>query len=496
MSANGSKSAVDEVWDSVVGGFDWLKSVLLGEFADNRPLSAVVADMLVSFIPGVVIVTSARDAVAVTLRLAERPERRQELMEWVLLCACLITLALPLVMAAGGAAAAGVGAIVGGVAGSELGAALRAVMLLLIKQASKLVDVVKFLQKFIKGDILKFLRAVKFSQYEKALLQTLDSIISKLMSIVRSVRAKLMQLPSFSYTQELIRKLSEWERRFYSLQQDALEYVPKALAELQLRLDKVLAQTLPPEAHIATSGTKAPKPEAVVPARQEVNDVAGQVVKSESTKPSSTGNPAPASPGKSAPTSSSTGGGGAPPPRKDKPEPPKKADEGNNTKKQETLDPEALAAREKAATIKDKIGSDIKSHPLRQAYESEVGGLKQKADDMLTNGTPKSEVAHEMWQARRDIGVKYKDLTPDPLRDYIYEVNQGRYGDPLGPKFDDLVSKQLEQGKSLDEAYEKIISSSSTPNSDVNALLSKFETWLQGKDPAYLDQALKTLGGP
>ena len=85
------------------------------------------------------------------------------------------------------------------------------------KQASKLVDVVKFLQKFIKGDILKFLRAVKFSQYEKALLQTLDSIISKLMSIVRSVRAKLMQLPSFSYTQELIRKLSEWERRFYSL---------------------------------------------------------------------------------------------------------------------------------------------------------------------------------------------------------------------------------------------------------------------------------------
>ena len=101
------QNILDDAWDGVVGGMDWLKSVFFGEFSDQRPLSAVIADMLVSFIPGVVIVTSARDAVAVILRLASHPEKREELMEWVLLSACLIVIALPVAMAAGGAAAAG-----------------------------------------------------------------------------------------------------------------------------------------------------------------------------------------------------------------------------------------------------------------------------------------------------------------------------------------------------------------------------------------------------
>ena len=83
---------LDAAWGQIVGGMDWLKSVFFGEFSDNRPLSAVVADMLVSFLPGVVIVTSARDAVAVVLRLASHPEKREDLMEWLLLSACLIVI--------------------------------------------------------------------------------------------------------------------------------------------------------------------------------------------------------------------------------------------------------------------------------------------------------------------------------------------------------------------------------------------------------------------
>ena len=84
------KNVLDEAWDSVVGGLDWVKSVIIGEFADKRPLSALITDMLVSFVPGVVILTSGRDALAVTLRLAKHPEKRDDTMEWVVLCACLI----------------------------------------------------------------------------------------------------------------------------------------------------------------------------------------------------------------------------------------------------------------------------------------------------------------------------------------------------------------------------------------------------------------------
>lgn len=272
------QSILDDAWDDVVGGMNWLKSVILGEFADHRPLSAVVADMLVSFVPGVVIVTSARDAVAVTLRLANDPEKREELMEWVLLCACLITIALPLAMAAGGAAAAGVGAVVGGIAGTELGAALRAVMLMLIKEASKLVELVRFLQKFIKGDILKFLRAVKFAAYEKALVQALSKVCGKLVEMVKSLRLHLESLRYFDTVKTTIAKLAEWERKFYAVQHAALAKIPLAMAELDARLAKVLAQTAPKEVHTVAAGVAADKVAATLPARQAVMDTPGKVL--------------------------------------------------------------------------------------------------------------------------------------------------------------------------------------------------------------------------
>lgn len=475
------QSILDDAWAQIVGSMDWLKSVFFGEFADNRPLSAVVTDMLVSFIPGVVIVTSARDAVAVILRLANHPEKREELMEWVLLSACLIVIALPLAMAAGGLAAAGIGAIVGGIAGSELGAALRAVMLMLIKEASKLVELVRFLQKFIKGDVLKFLRAVNFTKYEKPLIQALNKISGKLVDIVKSLRAHLENLQYFDTAKAAIRKLIEWEKKFYTVQQDALKYVPKALAELDARLAKVLAQTAPKEGHTVASGVQADKTATALPSPQRVKDTPGKVlakVEDDAQKPA-------------APKTEPKPEASSAPPPKDRPEPPKPPDEGPNSKKQAAQDAEAAAKQEKAAKIKEQIGADIKNHPLRQAYEAEVAGLKEEAEAMAKAGATDEEIARKMWARRREIGVKYKNVTPEPLRDYIYEVNTGRYNDPLGPSFESLV-KSAE--KKMLDPYKTIAESSSRPNGDVNGLLSKFEEWLGTKDSTYLDEALKKIG--
>ncbi|MFZ6747629.1 hypothetical protein [Undibacterium sp. Ren11W] len=164
-----------------------------------------------------------------------------------------------------------------------------------------------------------------------------------------------------------------------------------------------------------------------------------------------------------------------------------------NYAKESPKETTASSNQEKISSIREKIGADIKNHPLRQSYENEVAGLEKKSQNMTETGKPKNEIANELWKDRRELGMKYKDLTPQPLRDYIYEVNSGRYGDPLGPKFEDLVSKQLESGKTLDEAYDKIIKSSSTSNSDINTLLAKFEEWLQKKDTSYIDAALKSF---
>lgn len=367
---------LEDAWDSVVGGMNWLSSVLLGEFADKRPLSAVVADMLVSFVPGVVIVTSARDAVAVIVRLACHPEKREDLMEWVLLSACLIVIALPIAMAAAGAAAVGVGAVVGGIAGSELGAALRAVMLLLIKEASKLVELVRFLQKFIKGDVLKFLRTVKFAQYEKALLGAMKQITGKLVEIVTALRKRLESLNYFDTVKSTIARLAEWEKRFYQVQQDALKQMPRALAELDTRLAKVLVQTAPKEAHTVASGVQTNKTVTALPAKQRVKDTPGNaLIKAEDKLQLAVVKSPPNRGANSKPKSKQYSVAVV----KDKPDPIRHPEEGKNTKKQVIADVAVTADRERITQLA-KEGKIGEARKILQPHVDAAKNAKTRAE--------------------------------------------------------------------------------------------------------------------
>ncbi|MGE5417058.1 MAG: hypothetical protein ACM3UZ_09895, partial [Acidobacteriota bacterium] len=77
-----------------------------------------------------------------------------------------------------------------------------------------------------------------------------------------------------------------------------------------------------------------------------------------------------------------------------------------------------------------QYGSSIKEHPLRQAYESDVRDLKSLAEKMASDGVEEERIARVVHQDRRELGIKYKELTPEPLREYIYEKNMRRYKDP------------------------------------------------------------------
>ncbi|WP_253295620.1 pre-toxin TG domain-containing protein [Roseburia sp. MSJ-14] len=117
-------------------------------------------------------------------------------------------------------------------------------------------------------------------------------------------------------------------------------------------------------------------------------------------------------------------------------------------------------------------GNGFKNNPLRQAYENEVENLKAYGDELLASGMSEKQVARTLNQARRNLGIKYKNATPQPLRDYIYEVNMRRYGDKLGPTYDYLI--KVKRKSNMD-----IIKSSSTPNSNIDNLLLGFEEWLR-----------------
>jgi hypothetical protein len=257
---------LEYVWNKVAGGLDWLKDVLFGEFVDNRPVSAVVADMLVSFVPGVVIVTSARDLTAVIIRMVRDPKKREEVTEWMLVIGCTIPLVLPILAAAAGAAAAGVGAVVGGIGGSEAGAALRGVCLMLIEHGGEILeDLIKFLRRFIKGDILAVLRDINFVKYTDAITKYVGKFIDGMISIIRKLIEELGHLTWFDSAKEIIAKLQKLEHDFYQVQHAAMQHVGPALTELQARLTKALAQESKPLEHLAVPDVHAPKPPKTTP---------------------------------------------------------------------------------------------------------------------------------------------------------------------------------------------------------------------------------------
>lgn len=141
--------------------------------------------------------------------------------------------------------------------------------------------------------------------------------------------------------------------------------------------------------------------------------------------------------------------------------------------------------------------SDVKNHPLRREYEDKVKGLsryKARIRQDMTNAELES-LAREASQARRDLGIYYKDATPEALTDYIYDRNLNLYGDKLGPTFDTAVESarkrlmrdlDLGEGQILDsDIYKHIIGGAARPNGDINKVMAGFKQWLAAQPDSY-----------
>jgi len=161
-------------------------------------------------------------------------------------------------------------------------------------------------------------------------------------------------------------------------------------------------------------------------------------------------------------------------------------DFGSNTENQEALaqteqDAE-LTKEQKIAAIVAKMGTNIGTNPLREEYMETVQNLSVEAETMKRDGKSPEEIARTLHQRRIDIGKEYKALTPGPLREYILEVNMGRYGNEYGPSIEYLL-------KRYDGDWQTIIEKSASPNMNVDGLLAGFKGWLEGKDEQYINAA-------
>lgn len=92
--------------------------------------------------------------------------------------------------------------------------------------------------------------------------------------------------------------------------------------------------------------------------------------------------------------------------------------------------------------------------PLRLAYEAEVKDLAKLRDSLRAQGKSSEEIARAMHEARRQLGIKYKDMTPPDILKRINERNIVKYGDPLGP----TIEYFIKQNRTWDQIIETSIS--------------------------------------
>lgn len=116
----------------------------------------------------------------------------------------------------------------------------------------------------------------------------------------------------------------------------------------------------------------------------------------------------------------------------------------------------------------------LKDSPLRLEYEEKVRKLKDLETELRSKGLSEKEIAYALHNKRREIGKIYKEAAPPLFQEYIYVATTNKYGDPLGPTFEQLAERKT---------YAEIIESSSRPIKDLDNRLTVdgFIEWYRKK---------------
>lgn len=261
---------LDRTWNGMGEAWEWLRGVILGEWEDNRSTSQVVSDALAGMVPGIGSIITLRDLIAVIVRLAKHPEKREDVDEWILLVAMLF----PLIITVLGAVVAGVGALVG----AELGGFLRAVALMLVKKGGVgLKAILEFLQGHGYGNAAAALGEIKFSRYRQAVVDGLNAQIDKLANLVRGFQSRLKALspdslprwlPGRARMMQAIAGIPALIKQLEELRATGRRMIPLALIAMDNRLAALLAGDLRAAAqttHTITTGLSAPPPPLLEP---------------------------------------------------------------------------------------------------------------------------------------------------------------------------------------------------------------------------------------
>ena len=117
----------------------------------------------------------------------------------------------------------------------------------------------------------------------------------------------------------------------------------------------------------------------------------------------------------------------------------------------------------------------IKSSSLRSAYEEKIHALARVPQQLRSEGLSEEQIAREMHRLRRALGRQLKEAAPPLFREYIYAATAAKYGDPLGPTYEQLREKKT---------CRQIIESASRPIEDLDdrLTLEGFQAWYKKRE--------------
>lgn len=198
----------------------WLWGTVQGAFNEKASFSQIVVDAVIGMIPLVGDVTAVRDLIAVTIRLIDDPDARQDTWEWVL----LVVLVLALIPVVGGVIK-GVGRLLCKIfkSAAALTGAARAAHL-----AEGAREVIAFLNRIGVAHAERWLLRLKFADYQAQILERFAAFMSTMSGALKHIRERMGALMPTN----LGRRIEGLRNGIDQLKSLGQQMIPKAVREL------------------------------------------------------------------------------------------------------------------------------------------------------------------------------------------------------------------------------------------------------------------------
>ena len=212
----------------------WLWGTVQGAWNEKQTAGQIIVDAVIGMIPLVGQATAARDIIAVGSSLADSPEKRDNVWQWVLFVVLLLSL-IPVM-----------GGVLKGVGRLTIHAAQDAA-----QNSAKLAvladDMVALLNRLGHKDAVKFLRTLDFLKYEAQLIERCRALCDTVILVLNRYVMKFGKVLPQSFTT----RMHALAHGFEQVKLGAGTMIPKAVKELNAQLKKI-------QAHVIAGGVPPP----------------------------------------------------------------------------------------------------------------------------------------------------------------------------------------------------------------------------------------------